>query len=567
MMADQMSSKLSGDLLISERRRRESQRLSGVGFWEIEHAVGSLYWSEEIFAIYNLSEQTTKPDYELWVSLIHDDDREFVKNNYETSVSSGKEYSIRYRVKSGNSLKWIEARGVTYYGRDGEPERTIGTAQDISEIMAAQEQVKHIAYHDMLTGLANRTLFSDKLNEALLAARRNKKKLAVLFIDLDDFKYVNDQYGHNIGDEVLVGVAKKLQSCARDGESFARIGGDEFAGLMFGKDDLEIEATVKYLQKTINTTYETQAHKFRITSSIGVAVYPQDNVDTDILLRHADQAMYEAKELGKAGVRYFDTKRFQSIALRQQLLTDVGAAIVGDQFELFYQPRIRLSDGRLAGAEALLRWFRPQGAVGPSEIVKAIKSTPAELALDTWVIKRALLNSKKFKEIGLEGPFSFNINPSSIENPNFPKLLKTLLSETGAKGEDIEIEILEVESLKDFDTTHEILSRCKELGVSFSLDDFGTGYSSLTHFHALPISKVKIDQRFIKSINSDPNSLLLVKSILAIARANNKPVVAEGVESDSIAQTLAQLGCQFGQGYGIAKPMPLDEYIKWTKRL
>ncbi len=553
------------DLSLSKRRIEETERLSKVGFWELNHVSGDLYWSDEIFSIYNLPKQIKLPNYELWISLIHDDDREFVTDRYEASVKTGKEYDIRYRVKAGNTTKWIEARGITYYDAYGKPERSIGIARDISEIKMAQDQIKHMAYHDMLTGLANRKLFSDTLDESLIYAKRHQKQLAVLFIDLDNFKFINDKYGHDTGDEALIGVAKKLASFTQNNATFARIGGDEFAGLLFGDTQAEIEQSINDLKKTIDCYYKTTIQSFKISASIGVTMYPRDNVDADILLRHADQAMYETKDLGKSGIRYFDIARFQSTSLRRQRLKAIEYALANDQFELYYQPRVRLSDGQLMGAEALLRCFRSQGLLPPTTIVSALKNTPKEWALDKWVIKTALLHSKRFKKMGLNGPFSFNVNPNSIQNPDFPKLLQELLSEVGVNGEDVEIEILEVGSINDFDSTCKILHECKALGITFSLDDFGTGYSSLTHFHALPISKLKIDQRFIKNIHSDNDSLVLVKSILAIAKANNKPVVAEGVESDSILQTLAQLQCEYGQGFGIAKPMPADEYIRWAQ--
>lgn len=565
-MTFQRSKDLSLELEISERRRRETQRLSGVGFWELNHVSGDLYWSEEIYSIYEIDAQQLSADYQLFLNLIYDDDKELVHNNYQHSVQSGEEYNIRYRIKAGDSVKWIEARGVTYYSPNGLPERSIGTAEDISEIITAQEKIEHMAYHDVLTGLANRKLFSDKLNAALSLASEEKTNLAVLFIDLDDFKLINDRYGHDIGDDVLVSIANNLNGSARPCDLFARIGGDEFAGFLFGIEDSAIDNAVNSVKQAIDGIYDTPVHSFKISASIGVTVFPRDDEDPDILLRHADQAMYEAKEQGKSGIRYFDTERFQSSWSRRHLLHDIEAALYNNDFELFYQPRIRLSDGELAGAEALLRWFRQQGAVSPTEIVSAIKNTSLEWELDKWVIETVLSHIKVFKEKNLKGPFSLNMNPNSLQNPKFPLLLKSLLSEAQVAGEDVEIEILEVESIRDFEATRHILNQCEELGVKFSLDDFGTGYSSLTYFHALPISKLKIDQRFIKSINSDKDSLLLVKSILAIANANNKPVVAEGVETDEIAETLAHLNCEYAQGYGIAMPMPVLDYIDWANK-
>ncbi len=307
-----------------------------------------------------------------------------------------------------------------------------------------------------------------------------------------------------------------------------------------------------------------QLVKFKISASIGVTIYPHDQADVDILIRHADQAMYEAKDRGKSEICYFDINRSRSIETRKKLLKDIQHALTNNQFEIFYQPRIRLSDGKLAGAEALLRWETPQGQIPPSEIVAALRNSYGEWELDNWVIEKVLSDIKHFKEKRLDGPYSINVNPSSIENPTFPDVLNTVLRKWNIAGEDIEIEILEIESIKNFDLARNILNQCKALGVNFSLDDFGTGYSSLTYFHALPISKVKIDQRFIKSAHADPDSLLLVRSILAVANANNKPVIAEGIETETIAKTLTELDCGYGQGFGIAIPMPMHDYINWA---
>lgn len=398
-----------------------------------------------------------------------------------------------------------------------------------------------------------------------MLANEQKINLVVLFIDLDNFKLINDRCGHDIGDEVLVNVANNLKNCTKPSDLFARIGGDEFAGFLFGVNDADIDDAVIAVKQAIEGTCETKMHSFNISTSIGVTIYPRDDADSDILVRHAEQALYEAREQGKSRVRYFDTERFQSNWSRRHLLKEIEIALENEQFELFYQPRIRLSDGKLFGAEALLRWFRPEGPVSPLEIVAAIKNTALEWQLDKWVINTVLSHSKIFQAKGLKGPFSLNVNTSSFENTQFPDLLQSLLSKWDVNGEYIEIEILEMESINNFDATRKILSRCEALGVKFSLDDFGTGYSSLTYFHALPISKLKIDQSFIKNINSDRESLLLVKSILAIADTNDKPVVAEGIETDAIARTLAELNCEFGQGYGIAKPMPIEQYINWTQ--
>jgi diguanylate cyclase (GGDEF)-like protein len=556
---------LSEALMIAERRRQEAQRLSGVGFWELDHRGGQLYWSEEIHAIYDLQGQALAPDYTLFLSLIHDADREHVNTTYRDSVKSGTEYDIRYRIKAGNRIKWIEARGVTLYDAEGRAERSIGTAQDVTEVIVAQQRIEHLAYHDPLTDLPNRQRFSDRMDAAVRAAQDTGTQLAILFIDLDNFKLINDRYGHDIGDEVLIGIAQRLRACAGTGDTFARIGGDEFAGILKEVDETNLDDAITEIKQAIDGVYETRVKRFDVTASIGVTLYPHDCAAPDSLLRHADQAMYEAKERGRSRVQYFDTVRSQSNWSRLQLQREIKVAIEQNLFQLYFQPRVGLADGRLAGAEALLRWFKPQGPIAPPTVIEAISGTPLEWQLDSWVIETLLRHREAFLEAGIAGPFCLNINPSTIENGDFPAHLGSLLEHAGGLGEDIEIEILEVSSIHDFDNTHQILRACKSLGISFSLDDFGTGYSSLTHFHFLPIDKLKIDQRFIKHLRADSESLAIVKSILALAHANHRPVIAEGVETDEIARTLTALGCEYGQGFGLARPMPASDYIRWAQ--
>ncbi|HDZ08274.1 putative bifunctional diguanylate cyclase/phosphodiesterase [Pseudohongiella sp.] len=560
MAIDQVRT-LSEQLIESERRRIETQRLSGVGFWELNHKAESLYWSEEIFAIYALDPNTVEPNYETFVSLIYEDDKELVDTSYRESVKTGEEYNIRYRVITGDSYKWIEARGITYYDVEGNPERSIGTAQDISEIIDGQQEIEFLATHDALTRLPNRNLLSDRIRMALRLAQRKNSTLLIMFIDLDNFKLINDTHGHDVGDEVLQGLAKQFDKISRAGDTFARIGGDEFVGLISVEHESNVDRTVRRIKKSIERNYETRVRSFFVTASIGVAIYPNDSEDAESLIRHADHAMYEAKQLGKSAICYFDRQKHHSIVSKNHLLKEIQHAIQNDAFEIYYQPKVSLLDGSLEGAEALLRWFRPEGSISPAEVIKAISGSSLEWELDRWVIKKVLADKCCFDQLNRSLTVSFNVIPSTIENPAFPEYISELLRHSDAIPDGLEVEILEVSSINNFEHIEKVLDGCKALGLSLSLDDFGTGYSSLSYFHSLPIDKVKIDGSFISKLNTDDSSLVLIKSILAMAKANGCNVTAEGIESDAIAKTLSGLGCDNGQGFSISRPIPINDYI------
>lgn len=556
---------LSEALAVAERRRQETQRLSGVGFWELNHKNGDLYWSEEIYAIYGLENNALSPDYGVFLTLIYDDDRDFVHQAYQDSVRDKTEYAIRYRIKAAGSVRWIEARGVTLYDDQGSAERSIGTAQDITEIITAQQQIEHLAYHDALTDLPNRQFFADRLNAAVQLARRDCTHVAVVFIDLDNFKQINDHQGHAVGDEVLVSVAHRLKSITGPQDFFARIGGDEFAGVLANVDTANIHIAVRRVQDAIEGIYVTLIGTFKITASIGVTLYPQDNAEPEVLLRHSDQAMYKAKESGKAKMCFFDTETGQHKVSRRDLLVEIATAIHNNEFVLYYQPKISLHDGTLVGAEALLRWFRGSQVYSPIEVKTAIQNTELEWELDNWVIRTVLAQSKHWHQCGVDSPVSVNINPHTVENQKFPLQLSALLTNAGVSGQLLELEILDAATIKHFEQAYDILQCCQMLGVRICLDDFGTEYSSLIHLHALPIDALKIDQRFIQQLNSDAKSLALVKSILAIAQTYHVNVIAEGIESDAIARVLQHLGCPCGQGYALAYPMPANDYFAWTQ--
>ncbi|WP_052446083.1 putative bifunctional diguanylate cyclase/phosphodiesterase [Aeromonas fluvialis] len=440
--------------------------------------------------------------------------------------------------------------------------------RDISERKRHEDKIKHMAYFDELTNLPNRQLLTDRLKQSLLMANRTKKLVAILFLDLDGFKEINDQFGHSVGDEVLVSVSNRIMGTLRETDTFARIGGDEFIMVLPGLESvLEGEKIAKRTIEDFSKPFDIQGNRLHISTSIGVTYYPIDNNDTDILLRHADQAMYAAKKQGKNTYSIFDTVENTLEVQRYQKVADFKRAIEQDQLRLYYQPRIYLRSGCLASVEALIRWQHPdKGLLAPSAFLPHIKDSPLEIALDEWVLKKALEQQVEWLEQGLEINISVNISPRYISQQSFVDYLRRLLdSFPHGTARYLEIEIVENHELGDVKAVANIMNQCKSLGVTFSLDDFGTGYSSLNHFHSLPLSVLKIDQSFVYNIETNELDKNIVKGAIQLAHAVNMPVVAEGVETVQLGKILKELGCELAQGYGIAKPMPAEELFTWSK--
>lgn len=568
-MCDDHPNELKRSLALSERRRRDAQRLSGVGFWELNHKAQTLYWSEEIFAIYELDANKIEPNYELFVRLIHDDDRERVEAAYLDSVKSGHEYNIRYRVKGGDSTKWIEAHGVTYYDDDGKPERSIGTAQDISEIVKAQQAIERLASHDVLTGLPNRKLLADRLDQAIAHARRTSRLLAVCYLDLDGFKPINDTYGHATGDRLLIAFAGRVKEELREEDTLARLGGDEFVITLNGLSSImQCEQILQRLMRIMGEPFFIEGLSLNVTASIGVTIYPLDAADTDSLLRHADHAMYKAKEGGKGTFQLHDHTQNLKVRTARAALNRFEAALHNSELVLHYQPRIGLRNGHPAGCEALARWPLPNGGLAsPDQFLPLIETRELAISLDRWVVKAAIDQHLAWRAREIIVPISINLSPEMIQDATFPAYLAELLSDCPSDvPQFIEFEILETGALGDTDKIGKTMYACIDQGVKFSLDDFGTGYSSLTYFHRLPIDLLKVDRTFVCEMLDDPRDQDIVEGVIRLADALGRPVVAEGVESIELGIMLLQLGCQYAQGFGIARPMAPDKVPSWLKQ-
>ncbi len=440
---------------------------------------------------------------------------------------------------------------------------------DVTDRKRAEAELKHIAHYDALTGLPNRLLKTDRLRQAMTRCRRNQTSVAVCYLDLDGFKPINDRYGHDIGDKILIQTAHRLLVTVREGDTVSRIGGDEFVLIL---TDLEGQEQCRLiLDRVLHAIAQPiviDDQVLEVCASIGVTLYPEDDADADILLRHADRAMYLAKDAGKNGYHLFDPVENRQLRAHKEKLQRLGQALANGEFVLHYQPKVNMLTCEVVGMEALIRWDHPEkGLLPPGEFFHHMADTPLEIEVGRWVIKRALEQQRSLRASGWALPVSVNISAHHLQDAGFVQQIRKLLDEIPLRQQgDLEFEILESSSIEDMTDIFHTLVSCHALGIRFSLDDFGTGYSSLAYFHRLPVDILKIDQTFVQDMLEDPQDLTIVDSVVRLAAAFRHPVIAEGVESLEHAAALLRLGCQLGQGYGIARPMPAEALIPWKEQ-
>ena len=437
---------------------------------------------------------------------------------------------------------------------------------DITLAKKHEQQLKHIANFDPLTNLPNRLLLADRLQQGLIHSRRHGLSLAVIYLDLDGFKEVNDVHGHDVGDKLLIAVSLSMKEALRDGDTLARFGGDEFVGVLV---DLEhpqdCEPILERILSAASEPVTLNNHEFQVSASIGVSVYPQDNVDADLLIRHADHAMYIAKQNGKNRFHYFNIQQEIHDSALGDMLINIERALSKDEFRLYIQPKLDLNTGVIVGAESLVRWIHPdRGIIQPIDFLPWIEKEDIAIDLGEWVIRDSLRLLDEWSRNGLKLPLSINISAHQFNKSNFHLRLAAILKEFPlVEPRFLEIEIVESVALSDLSKVCAIIDECKALGVKFSLDDFGTGYSSLTYLKQLSVDTLKIDQSFVQNMEQDKDDLAIVRGVIGLAKAFNCTTVAEGMEKWEQASHLKNIGCNIAQGYAIARPMPEEELTAW----
>jgi diguanylate cyclase (GGDEF)-like protein len=470
-------------------------------------------------------------------------------------------------VRKDGTNGWMWVRGEAIWDAKGVIVSLHGVAQDITERKRAEQQLEHIAHYDLLTNMPNRVLLADRLNRVMAQCQRRNQSVAVAFMDLDGFKAVNDRCGHNVGDELLIAVSQQMKKVLREGDTLARIGGDEFIAVVVDLENIEdIEPVLNRLLKAAAEPYNFGDAVVQVSASIGVTFYPQDHVDADQLIRHADQAMYVAKQTGKNRYHFFDTAQDNANNIQRESIGDIRSALDRREFVLHYQPKVNMHTGEVIGVEALIRWQHPvRGLVPPLEFLPAVEGHAVSLELGEWVVDTALSQINQWRSIGVNLPISVNISAYQLQQVNFTTRLAALLAvHSDVPSNCLELEILETSALQDISQVSETMNACHDLGVRFALDDFGTGYSSLTYLRRLPAQMIKIDQSFVRDMLEDADDLAIVEGVLGLAKAFRREVIAEGVETIAHGVALLQLGCELAQGYGIARPMPAGDIPEWA---
>jgi diguanylate cyclase (GGDEF)-like protein/PAS domain S-box-containing protein len=457
---------------------------------------------------------------------------------------------------------------VDYTADDTEMVRDLASmVMDVVDRKRIEERIAHLAYHDALTQLPNRVLLADRLRQAMAQIQREPKRLAVCYLDLDDFKPINDLWGHDQGDRILVEIAQRLQNCVRAGDTVARLGGDEFVVLLGDLTDVEeCEHALDRMMTALQAPFAVAGQHWSLAASIGVTLYPDDESDADALLRHGDQAMYAAKQAGGHRYHWFDADHDRRARTYRELLQRVETGLAAGEFRLYYQPKMDIRTGAVIGAEALIRWEHPdEGLLSPIRFMPAVETSSLAIAVDRWVMGEALRQMSVWAAQGLRLPVSVNVSGRHLQQPDFVAGLRAVLESYPTVPPNwLELEILETAALDDVAAISRLIEECRQLGVRFALDDFGTGYSSLTYLKHLPVQVLKIDQSFVRDLLVDADARAIVEGVIGLSVAFRREVIAEGVETDAHSHRLIELGCDLAQGYGIARPMPAEQIPAWV---
>lgn len=558
------SKSLNASVLQKKAHLKDAQRMAKIGSFDYDAVSGELTLSDEYYRILgiNLSRTITWNDFLNFISKV---DYQRVIRSIDYALKNGAQFHLKYSIVLENSKElYIQTKGKVRKKVDGSI-RITAVSLDITADVENKKMIEQLAYHDSLTGLANRTLLKDRMNKALQNAKRNKDSLAVIFLDLDHFKLINDTLGHSVGDELLIYITKVLREHTRESDTLARFGGDEFVILLPSIKNVEdAEKTAAKIQKALQKKHDIGTHQLYVTSSIGLSIYPQHGKDSDSLIRSADTAMYEAKNDGRNKYKIYSNSMGNFIDKQLTLEQDLIYAVKSkDQIEVFYQAKIDANTKAIYGAEALVRWRHPtKGLVFPDDFIHIAESTGLMIELGNIITEEAIKQINEFNKLGLMNlKIAINLSARQFQDSSLVPFIMSMLHKYKIDPMQVEFEITETVSMSNMTNTLRILEELKAIGVSIAIDDFGTGHSSLAYLKKFPINTLKIDQSFVFGIIKDEEDKIITQTIISMAKSLGLKTVAEGVETLEHAKMLKDMGCDLLQGYYYSKPITKDEFI------
>jgi PAS domain S-box-containing protein len=523
-------------------------------------------------------------DGRFWVDRVHPDDLETLKTQLRRLPQSG-EITCEYRFRRADGeYRWVTDQMKLLRGGDGTPVEVVGCCLDVSERRQAEEKIRYLAYFDGLTGLPNRTFMREVLDYALANAARYQRCVAVLFLDIDHFKRINDTLGHDAGDTLLREVAQRLQSSVRSADqvcrdtedllpetagvqAVSRLGGDEFVVILTEIASADAAAlAAQRIAASLAVPIRLAHDDVTVTTSIGISIFPKDGEDAEKLLKHADSAMYSAKEKGRNRYQFFTEDLNERAARRFSLEMKLREALERNEFLLHYQPKIDIRNDRVVGMEALLRWQQPEvGLVSPGEFIPIAEELGLIVPIGEWALREASRQTVAWRTAGLP-PLTISVNLSAMQfkNRRLPKTIRSILAAAGLDPTFLEVELTESMLIEDTEASVAMLAQLKDLGLNLSIDDFGTGYSSLSYLKRFPLDSLKIDRSFVRDITTDKNDAAIVSATIALAHNLNLRVVAEGVEQQVQVDILKEQGCDEAQGYLFSRPLAPAVFERWV---
>ena len=534
--------------------------MADVGYWRLEPNSTTFEWSENLYDIFGVSQTEFVPEFESVANLHHDDEREDLLSKLRHASQLGEDFNLKSRIVVAGQLRILQTQAVCESCHDGHAFAVFGVTQDVTAYESALNEAKRASLHDSLTGLPNRTKFNDRLSESLKRTKRDGTTTAVMLLDIDHYKSINDNYGHFFGDEVLRKFSQRLRACVRETETIARLGGDEFAIIQSGiKSYDEILKVIDRIYDQMKEPFHVNSQQLLVGISMGVSVSPDDGLAAEDLLKNADSALYQSKESGRGVYRFFEKETNVKMKARRQIELGFQPAIEQDEFQLYYQPIFNAVDRTLSGMEALIRWEHPErGFISPVEFVPIAEQSGWIIPIGEWVINRAFEDSKRFDPCA---SISINVSAVQFSDSNFMDFVRQTVESKDIDTSRFEFEITESMLLTDTVDVVKKLNVLKGMGFRISMDDFGVGFSSLSYLKKFPFDRLKMDRSFVNDLETNRESQIICKAVASLGTSLGIKTTAEGIENEEQLRIVRDEGYTQVQGYLLGKPMPAEELM------